>query len=153
MANVEHVNIADGERHEPKGAATASDNKSYVSDGAQSGAWEFPTQVLQTTIDDISSSQSVLAVSPFAGEIIDWWTVIDGAIVTDDADLTLEIGGTLVVGSELTIAFTGSAAGIVDGASPTSARTVTAGQAIEVITDGGSTNVIKAQVFILVRGS
>ena len=82
-----------------------------------------------------------------------WWTVYDGACITACAALTFEFGGVLVVGSELTIAFTGSAAGVVDGASPTSSRTVTAGQAIEVITDGGSTNVVKAQVFILVRGS
>jgi hypothetical protein len=41
MADVEHVDIADGERHEPKGAAAALVGQFYVSDGAQSGAWRY----------------------------------------------------------------------------------------------------------------
>lgn len=35
----EHVDIADGERHEPKGASTAAVDTVYVSDGASSGSW------------------------------------------------------------------------------------------------------------------
>jgi hypothetical protein len=37
---IEHVNISDAERHEPKGASTAAENTVYISDGATSGAWE-----------------------------------------------------------------------------------------------------------------
>lgn len=39
MADVEHVDIIDGERHEPKGADSANAGAVYVSDGAQSGSW------------------------------------------------------------------------------------------------------------------
>lgn len=39
---VEHVNIPDSELHEPKGAATAAVNTTYVSDGASSGTWTEP---------------------------------------------------------------------------------------------------------------
>lgn len=37
---VEHVDIPDGERHEPKGANSATLDQVYVSDGANSGAWK-----------------------------------------------------------------------------------------------------------------
>lgn len=40
---VEHVDIPDGERHEPKGAGSASSNEVYFSDGANSGAWAYPS--------------------------------------------------------------------------------------------------------------
>lgn len=38
----EHVDIPDGERHEPKGADTATSGQVYVSDGANSGTWKVP---------------------------------------------------------------------------------------------------------------
>lgn len=151
MADIEHDAIPDGERHEPKGADAALVGQGYVSDGAQSGNWAYPAALIHTTIDDISTLQSVWAVSPIAGNIIDWWTVIDGVIAAGDAILTLEIATVLVTGSSLTIANAGSAAGDVDNATPSALNTVTAGQAIEVLTDGGSTNVVKAEVYILVR--
>ena len=40
---IEHVDIPDGERHEPKGASTATIDQVYVSDGAASGAWRTTT--------------------------------------------------------------------------------------------------------------
>ena len=39
---VEHVAIADGERHEPKGITSSSSNDTYVSDGVSSGTWAEP---------------------------------------------------------------------------------------------------------------
>lgn len=36
---VEHKNIADAQRHEPKGASTATPGQVYVADGAGSGSW------------------------------------------------------------------------------------------------------------------
>lgn len=36
---VEHVDIPDGERHEPKGANAATAGMTYVADGANSGSW------------------------------------------------------------------------------------------------------------------
>lgn len=44
MATIEHSSLTTGELHEPKGAASASANQVYVSDGAGSGSWTyFPT--------------------------------------------------------------------------------------------------------------
>ena len=39
---IEHKEIPDGKRHEPKGASTASAGTVYVSDGAGSGSWVVP---------------------------------------------------------------------------------------------------------------
>lgn len=36
---IEHVNIVDGQRHEPKGISTALAHRAYVSDGLGSGSW------------------------------------------------------------------------------------------------------------------
>lgn len=36
---IEHKDIIDAERHEPKGASTAVANTTYISDGAASGSW------------------------------------------------------------------------------------------------------------------
>jgi len=36
---IEHNAIADGERHEPKGIASATANQVYIADGAGSGSW------------------------------------------------------------------------------------------------------------------
>jgi hypothetical protein len=149
----EHVNIADGERHEPKGAAAALDGQVYESDGAESGSWRYPRAILQVAIDDISTAGSVWVVSPIAGTIEKIYSVIDGAIATADCALTAEIGGTLVTGSGITITQAGSAAGDVDSSTPSAANTVAAGEAIEIITDGASTNTVKAVITIEIKGS
>lgn len=40
--SIEHKDIPDSERHEPKGASTALSGTVYVSDGAGSGSWVIP---------------------------------------------------------------------------------------------------------------
>jgi len=112
------------------------------------GVPSTPLRYIQGEIADISTSASSWTVSPIAGTITNIWTVIDGAIITVDAGITFEIGGTAITGGDITIAFSGSAAGVVDTATPTALNTVTAGQAIEIITDGASTNAVKAEVLI-----
>lgn len=39
MPNIQHRDIPDAQRHEPKGASTAAAGTAYVSDGAGSGTW------------------------------------------------------------------------------------------------------------------
>ena len=39
---IEHVDIPDGERHEPKGISTAATNTVYVANGSGGGTWEAP---------------------------------------------------------------------------------------------------------------
>ena len=118
----------------------------YVLEGFGDSDSEFS---LNAEILDISSAASSWVVTPWACTIDKIYTVIDTAITVGDATITAEIGGTLVTGSSITIATAGSAAGDVDSSTPSAANVLTAGQAVEIITDGGSTDASKAQVTLL----
>ena len=113
-------------------------------------AAELNQYALTVRITDIATAGSVWVVAPHAGTIAAIYTVIDGAITGADAAITAEIGGTLVTDSGITIANSGSAAGDVDSSTPSAANTLTAGQALEIITDGGSTNTVSANVTVLI---
>ena len=115
----------------------------------QSGALETGKKIyLNAEIPDISTSSSHWVTSPVAGNITKIYSVIDGAITGADAVLTFEIGGVAVTGGTVTIDDSGSAAGIVDSATPTATNTLAAGGALELITNGGSTNTVKSKLTI-----
>lgn len=107
--------------------------------------------VLNVTESNISTAGSVWVVSPTDGEIVYFASVIDGAIASADAAITMELGGTAVTGAALTITQSGSAAGDVDTAVPTGANYVTKGQAIEIITDGASSNAVSATYTVVIK--
>ena len=151
MADVEHKNLTDPELHEPKGASTATADQVYLADGGGSGSWDFPEYLLNAEIEDISTAQSDWVVAPYAGTVDKIYTVIDSAITVADANLSFEIAGTPITSGDITVAFTGSAAGDVDSSTPTANNAVTAGQAIELITDGGSTDPCKAKVTFVIK--
>lgn len=104
-------------------------------------------------IADVSTSGSSWALAPVAGTISAITTVIDGTIATADAVLSFELAGTAVTDGGITIAYDGSAAGDIDTATPSAANTVTAGQAIELITNGASSNAVKAVVMFTITPS
>jgi hypothetical protein len=91
-------------------------------------------------LTDISTASSAFVAAPIAGTISSIRTVLHGAISAADATLTTEINGVAVTGSSITVAQSGSAAGDRDSATPSAANTVAVGDAIELITDGGSTD-------------
>lgn len=97
-------------------------------------------------IPDISSADQRYFVPGFSGRIRKIWSVIDGTIATADADLTTKINGTAVTGGLITVTASGSAAGNVDSAVPTALNEFAVGDAIEVETDGASTNAITVMV-------
>ena len=97
---------------------------------------------LNVTMADVSTAASVWVVAPVACTFTKLYSVINGAIATADAVITTEIGGTLVTNGGLTITQSGSAAGDVDSGTPTALNILTAGQALEIITSGASTNTI-----------
>jgi len=101
---------------------------------------------LTVTLADVSTASSAWVVSPIAGNITSIKSVLYGAIITADSTVTAKIAGVAVTNGVLTVAFAGSAAGDVDTATPTALRTVTAGQAIEIATDGASGNTIPLTV-------
>lgn len=125
-------------------------------DGANNATWTTVNNLnkiwVTCEVEDISTAGSHWVVIPLAGNITNIWSVIDGTTATANAVLTFEIGGTVIQDNlsatlELTIA-TGSAAGDVDTAVGANQNTVTAGQPLEIITNGASTNTVKARLTI-----
>ena len=106
---------------------------------------------LTSKITNISSAGSTFVPVPDGGRIIKIFTSIKNAITTANAALSFEIGGTAVTGGGITVTQSGSAAGDVDTAEPTAANTVNEGDAIEMITDGGSTGTAKLLVTFVIR--
>ena len=165
MANVQHASLTGSDIHEPKGANSASSNTLYVANGSGSGTWQQIASgqintasiknlnqiTLNLQLDDLATAQSWWVVCPLAGVITKIYTVLHKAIATADVVLTPQIAGTNITNGAITIATSSSAAGDVDVATPTGARTVTAGQAIEIAGDGGTnTSTAVATVTILV---
>ena len=97
-------------------------------------------------IEDISTAGQKFFVPGFRGKIKKMSSVINGAIATADADLTAKIGGTAVTGGLITVATAGSAAGDVDTATPSANNAFTPTDAIEIETDGASTNTVEVVV-------
>lgn len=155
--SIEHKDIPDGDRHEPKGISTAANGEFYVSQGTGTGVWSNPIadinnsnfMTLNVSIPDISTAGSYFVTNPVVGKIYKAYVTLDNAITVADAIVSFEIGGVAVTGGNITAAFTGSAAGSVFSSTPSGLNTVPAGSAIEVITDGGSTTACRAQVTIL----
>ena len=106
---------------------------------------------LTSKITNISSAGSTFVPVPDGGRIIKIFTSIKNAITTANAALSFEIGGTAVTGGGITVTQSGSAAGDVDTAEPTAANTVNEGDAIEMITDGGSSTTCECQVTFVIR--
>lgn len=104
-------------------------------------------------IADISTAGQIYVPVPSTaeGDIVEIRSAIDGAIATADATLTAKIGGTAVTGGAITVTQSGSAAGDVDVVYPTAANSVVAGDAIEIETDGASTNTVQVFGIIVIR--
>ena len=102
-------------------------------------------------IDLISANAEVKrVVSPVAGTIDQIYSVINGALTVGDATLTGKIGAVAITTGVLTITQAGSAAGDVDSAAPTAAKTVAAGDVISFTVGGTQTAAKLADVTILI---
>ena len=151
----EHNVIVDAERHEPKGADAATIGQVMVSDGANSGSYTARFTTLVAEIADISDAAAISSwvVCPVAGNITKIHSVIDTTITTGDAVISFEIATVAVTNGDITIANVGSLPGTVDTSTPTALNAVTAGQEIEIITDGGSTVACKAVITFVITGT
>ncbi|HCS22609.1 MAG TPA: hypothetical protein PLW48_03820 [Alphaproteobacteria bacterium] len=78
-------------------------------------------------------------VPSFAGRITKFYSVLNAALATGNATLTLAINGVAVTNGVITATQAGSAAGDVDVATPTAANTFAAGDVITVTVGGAST--------------
>ena len=84
-------------------------------------------------------------------KVIKIYTALQAVIATANGGITFEIGGTAITGGGITVAYSGSAVGDVDSATPTAANDVLEGGTIEMITDGASTNAIVLYVTFVIR--
>lgn len=152
MANVQHSSMTGSDLHEPKGVASASTNQVYVSNGSGSGTWQkigvsqidtssiknANKEFLNLFLDDIGVAGSHYIVSPIDATITKAYSVIGTTLAGSNTLIQLAINGVDVTNGLITITSSGSAAGDVDSCTPTGNNTVTAGQAIKVTTDGGT---------------
>lgn len=138
---IEHVDIPDGERHEPKGAAAATIDQVYVSDGAASGAWR--TLPFQDTVVMADVSAPSFEIIPIPTDcIIDTIVfVLHGAITVADSTMTVTRGGDAASLGTKVIAFTASAEGTTFIMTPSGNNTLTAAthKYLKIATDGVST--------------
>ena len=104
-------------------------------------------------IADVSTAGQIYIPVPSTaeGKVVEIRTALNGAIATADAAITPKIGGTAITNGGITIAYDGSAAGDTDVSFPTAANTVVAGDAIEIETDGSSTNAVPVSGIIVIR--
>lgn len=158
MATVEHRDLTGADLHEPKGVTSAGAGTVYIANGSGSGSWLDPLTdlnngnlvILSTSFADISTASSCWTVSPVAGAVVAVYVVLSGTIATADSLVTAELGGTPMTGLSVVCTAAGSVAGSVFTDAPTGANTVTAGGAIELVTDGASSNAVKADVVVVV---
>ncbi len=148
---VEHVDIIDSECHEPKGASSALINQVMVSDGAGSGSYKYQTAVLNAHLDEITGpyQTSAYVVSPVAGEIETIYAVIQGEYTSLSTQIDTSINNVLVDDAE--VLFSGNLdAGDIRSATPTSNKTVAAGDGIQISSSGDP---ISANITIVIRGN
>lgn len=155
---IEHRNLTGAQLHEPKGCSSAGAGTVYVADGTGSGSWSnlLATNrasnriVFSHHFTDISNAQSIFVLTPISGTVRSIHVVLHGAITTDNSIVDARINGINVVGSSITVTHTASAAGQVFSSFPTGANTLTANGVVEIRTDGGSSTVTMASVFVVV---
>ena len=127
---------------------TASAAELNKMDGVASTASEIDQRVLQLKINDISTAGQVYATIPWACTLSKVDTVLNGAIGTGDATITVKNNAGSSAGT-ITVTQSGSATGDKDTLTPASNNTFTAGQLLEIETDGSSTNTIALDITCL----
>ena len=111
-----------------------------------SGGASLKTQVITLKIVDVSTVGQVYFHAPFAGTVTKVTSVLNGAIITADAVLTVKTQeGTA---GTITIANAASAAGDVDSLTVASNGAVTAGSLVEIETTGASGNVVAVDLTV-----
>ena len=115
------------------GDLVAANNLSDVAAAATARA-NIGANLVVLTVPAIAldAAEVIYVVSPVAGDITEIYTGLRGTLTTGDPTITAGIEGTPVTGGVVTIAYSGSAAGDVDNASPSAANTVAAGEYISL---------------------
>ena len=134
MSNVDN-------RFEQPVSPDSKDNKLILDGTVETGGGaSLKTQVVSLKMVDVSTVGQAYFYSPFAGTLTKVTSVLNGAIITADAVLTVKTQeGTA---GTITIANAASAAGDIDSVTVASNGAVTVGSLIEVETTGASANTV-----------
>ena len=147
-----HASLTGANLHEPKGADSASVDTVYVSDGAGSGSWSKidssnldATSIKNTNLDqlgtlfiDIGTVSTQYIVIPFACTVTAVYSVVQTSPTSSNTVITFNNNGGSSMG---TITITAAdPAGTVDSLVPVTNNTFTAGQILQMVTDGGAAN-------------
>jgi hypothetical protein len=89
-------------------------------------------------------------VSPVAGTVDKIYSVLNDALATGNASLTGKIGAVAITNGELTLAHAGSAAGDIDSATPSGAKTLAVGNILSITGGGTSDATGTATVTVLI---
>lgn len=161
----QHSSLAGAELHQDRYISTAvsGDAGKVTTPSAVDGVGELRnlleteisqvTDILSVYFTDVSTAGSIYIAAPYNGTITKVQTALGAAITAADETVRLRLGGVVVTDSAVTIAYSGSAEGDVDTATPSGLNTVTAGQAIQVQTDGTSTGAAGCSVTVFIRRS
>jgi hypothetical protein len=146
MPNVDNYNKSPG---------TGRDNEAVFGGTISTGNGTSLKEItVQTEIADISTASSTgYIAAPFAGTITKIYSIIDGTITGADAVLTSKINTVDITDGTITVANSGSAAGIVDEATPSAANSVVAGDSISIESNGASTGAVKAVIVFVIAKS
>lgn len=139
----------------PSGGLLAASNLSDVANAATArgnlgGGANKISMRLETLSTKGADAAVVRVVVPVAGTLDKLWSVANAALATGDATLTAAINGTPVTNGVITITQSGSAAGDVDSATPSAAKTLAAGDVLTITGGGASTATATATVSILI---
>ena len=146
----EHNILTDPYLHEPKGVSTAAAGLVYQADGAGSGDWVEPHQVLNASLSDISAPSSVYVPVPFGGNVIKIVGVLHAAITIANTTLTVKNAAGVSMGT-ISVPFSGSAAGQVFILTPVSNNVIADNSFFTIESDGGSTTTAMMTFSAVVR--
>jgi hypothetical protein len=150
---IEHRNIPDNERHEPKGISTAIAGQVYRSNGAASGVWKDEIISLSGVIADVSTPSSILIPIPSNCVALRIKSILGGAITGSDPTITVSRGGDSAVLGTYPIPFTSSAEGTTVNTvlSVNNDLVMDTHNYIKIATDGASSTAIPLYISIKVR--
>ena len=162
----EHNTLTGSSLHEPKGIDTASTSdagKVLTPSSSAAGTGELrklveseinsKTAYVTARFDDVSTAGDIYIPCGFAGTVTAIHTVINGTLATADVTLTAKVNNVAMTNGAVTIAFSGSAAGDLDTASPSAGNTITTSDYINITSDGASTNTVAADIMLTITRS
>ena len=134
----------------PSKGLVQSPGSGFLIDGTTvaSSAQSLDQLILTTVLLNVSSASETFVVTPHAGTLTAVYSSLGGVIAGGDATLTVKVGGSSA--GTITIANAGSAAGDVDSLTGLS-TVVTQASAIEVETNGGSTNAVSVNLTFVIE--